>query len=677
MLSRYAIHGRCFPWTRVPVITGDPFLSRSGDRMRVYRCLTVLLLLAVVSCSDAAEPTIPELHDPIAVTITDETPSVTIGNYVQLHAEVANEVEVTGVTWSSENLQVATVDSTGRVRGKGRGNAKITARSILDPSKSDDVIVAVEPAPILLTITPGGSTITVGDTLFMAADVFAPATGPVRFRSSNPAVAAIDSTSGVVQAKSPGTVVISVVLAADTLVRATALVSVIADRVRLVTSTSISTTRNAIVFLPVTITGADDHSFTLDETGLLHTVISKTDAGARIWFRSGGGGGLRVTANADATAASVVQMNINRPGELSLNVLQKFTLSNPGPVKLAANDAAVYTATAATDSTSALNVYSSGTFGLTAHDALSVKGTVTDLDALSNTLVLSFGGDDGNGIAIYSAGDPQHPQLAASYTTDRPVSGVDLSESAGRVIALLRFGGDGGPAVIEGVDVTDRSNPHKLFSIATASAQVTASTLRNGVLLAALGTDGLAVYDAGGAGGGSLTMPVRIATVPGRSGSVVDVWWFHDAPLGTRQYVLVAEEGAGGGYIHALDVTNLSDPRLASTYQVPAGTVQDIVVNETEGVLHAALSDGGVRTLDLRGDLTSCISTRLVASGPYAGTCMLESTDSPVSYERRIGTALSSGYSTLAVAISGNLLMALDETKGLVVINAGLFKRTQ
>jgi hypothetical protein len=204
-----------------------------------------------------------------------------------------------------------------------------------------------------------------------------------------------------------------------------------------------------------------------------------------------------------------------------------------------------------------------------------------------------------------------------------------------------------------------------------------AATLRDGVLLAALGADGLAVYDAGGMGGASITMPVRVSTYLGRSGGITDVWWFHDTPLSTRQYAVVAEDGAGGGYIHALDVTNPADPRLASTYEVPAGTFQHMVVNETEGVLHAALSEGGVRTLDLRGDLTSCRTTQMIASGPYAGTCALESTDSPVNNERRIGTALSSGYDVRAVAISGNVLLALDHAKGLVVLNAGFYHRTQ
>ena len=66
---------------------------------------------------------------------------------------------------------------------------------------------------------------------------------------------------------------------------------------------------------------------------------------------------------------------------------------------------------------------------------------------------------------------------------------------------------------------------------------------------------------------------------------------------------------SSAGDVHIVDVGDLSTPsswREVAVFRVPNAGTHNFVVDEARGILYAAYYDGGVRALDVRGDLGSC-----------------------------------------------------------------------
>ena len=101
----------------------------------------------------------------------------------------------------------------------------------------------------------------------------------------------------------------------------------------------------------------------------------------------------------------------------------------------------------------------------------------------------------------------------------------------------------------------------------------------------------------------------RIATV---GGNAHNAWWFHNPQGNEKKYVFVGEEQAGavpagsGGDIHVVDISNPAQPREVAFYTVAGAGTHNFSVDEARGVLYAAYYNGGVRAIDVRGDLGTC-----------------------------------------------------------------------
>lgn len=132
-----------------PAAEGDPLVGKST--------------FVVAESNSNQVPPIPIGVAVTGVTVAPKTATVEVGKTVTLAATIAptNAVDKT-VTWSSDNLSVATVNATGVVTavsvGTGpTGTAVITAKSNYDDSILDTCEVTVEPAIISkvdVTITP-------------------------------------------------------------------------------------------------------------------------------------------------------------------------------------------------------------------------------------------------------------------------------------------------------------------------------------------------------------------------------------------------------------------------------------------------------------------------------------------------------------------------------------------
>ena len=86
-----------------------------------------------------------ELKEDVSVTISDEALTLYKGQTATLQAEVSPfGVQPDGVTWSSSNEAVATVNKNGIVTAVGKGDAVITATSVKDDTKSASCAVTVK-----------------------------------------------------------------------------------------------------------------------------------------------------------------------------------------------------------------------------------------------------------------------------------------------------------------------------------------------------------------------------------------------------------------------------------------------------------------------------------------------------------------------------------------------------
>ena len=214
-------------------------------------------------------------------------------------------------------------------------------------------------------------------------------------------------------------------------------------------------------------------------------------------------------------------------------------------------------------------------------------------------------------IVIYDLADPVKPQFISRFTSAATNPGVHTAEVQrvnGRLYAFLSVDP---PARLVIVDITDPRAPVEVLVASMGEPFVHDVFVRDGILFTALWDGGLSIWDLGGAGSGSVTAPRLISNVTTFGGQVHNVWWYHSA-AGERRYAFVGEEGPGSvgssssGDIHVVDVSNLAAPREVAFYRLPGAGVHNFSMDEARGILYAAFYNGGVRALDVSGDLSSC-----------------------------------------------------------------------
>jgi alpha-tubulin suppressor-like RCC1 family protein/uncharacterized protein YjdB len=111
------------------------------------------------------------------------------------------------VTWSVADSTVATIDSTGLLRGRGPGNTSVTATS---GAKSAEIPVSVQPRAVTrLAVSPPAAQLIVGDSVALTAQAFAAngslLTGRALAWSSASGAIATVSARGVVRGRRAGT----------------------------------------------------------------------------------------------------------------------------------------------------------------------------------------------------------------------------------------------------------------------------------------------------------------------------------------------------------------------------------------------------------------------------------------------------------------------------------------
>ena len=173
---------------------------------------------------------------PIPVTnvmVSPKPVSLQVGGTQTLTATITpSNADNPGVTWSSSNPSVATVDASGLVTAIAVGTATITATSDDNASIKDTCIVTVSavPVPVVgVTVSPKPVSLQVGGTQTLTATVTPTnADNPaVTWSSSNPSVATVDA-SGLVTAIAVGTATITATSNENASIKDTCIVTVTA-----------------------------------------------------------------------------------------------------------------------------------------------------------------------------------------------------------------------------------------------------------------------------------------------------------------------------------------------------------------------------------------------------------------------------------------------------------------
>jgi hypothetical protein len=217
---------------------------------------------------------------------------------------------------------------------------------------------------------------------------------------------------------------------------------------------------------------------------------------------------------------------------------------------------------------------------------------------------------------IYSLADPLKPQLITRYNTPLTDPGVHTAEVQrvnGTLYAFLSVDPSSVSAArLVIVDLSNPAAPTQAFTAVMGSPFVHDVFVRNGIMMTALWNQGLKIWDIGGAGQGTVANPIPLGTVVTVGGQVHNIWWFHNAVTLARRYAFVGQEGPGAigtassGDIHVVDVSNLAAPVEVAFYHLPGAGTHNFSVDEFRGILYAAYYNGGVRAIDITGDLSAC-----------------------------------------------------------------------
>ena len=267
-------------------------------------------------------------------------------------------------------------------------------------------------------------------------------------------------------------------------------------------------------------------------------------------------------------------------------------------------------------------------------------------------------------LVIYDRSDPRAPTVITRYFAPEIANGVHtvkLGEVNETLYAFLQIDPRTEPAQLVILDLSDPANPVHVLDRTMGSPFVHDVFVRSGTLFTAEWDDGMVIYDIGGAGyDGTIDNPTEVGriTLP----EIHNIWWFHDLAAGEARYVFLGQEGPGSvgtgasGDIHVVDISDMENPVYVARYRVSGAGTHNFVMDETRGILYAAYYNGGVRALDVTGDLSACADDERTSGG----LCDLGLMG------REIGIALhEDDHYVWGVALDGSSLYASDMLSGI------------
>ena len=228
-----------------------------------------------------------------------------------------------------------------------------------------------------------------------------------------------------------------------------------------------------------------------------------------------------------------------------------------------------------------------------------------------------------NGVVILDLSTPAHPKIASVFSED-------LTGGVHNVFATddYLFAISGGQKYII-IDMKDITKPRKVGEYKHPDSYIHDLWVRDGIAYSAQWPAGTVVVDVGnGKYGGTVEKPKLITVFPVNSGHEIFPYFqkstgktylfIGDEEMsrqgrvweGTNYFSAMTTPGGiaqtSGGYTHIVDFTDPMNPKKVGRYHLEDYGSHDIIVEDD--VLYQAYYDGGVRVVDVSGELLGNIA---------------------------------------------------------------------
>lgn len=255
-------------------------------------------------------------------------------------------------------------------------------------------------------------------------------------------------------------------------------------------------------------------------------------------------------------------------------------------------------------------------------DARTINDVTVSPDGRYGVLSREGASNRQNGVVILDLAEPAHPRIASTFTQELTGGVHNMFATDDYLFAV-----SGGAKYVI-IDVRDIYHPKYVSEYRHPNARLHDLWVRDGIAYSAQGGAGTVVVDVGnGRWGGTIENPKLITVYKVNSGH--EIYPYHQQSTG-RTYLFIGDEEmsrrgrvwegtnyslsgpdgkpprngiaqTSGGYVHIVDFTDPMNPLPVGRYHLEDYGAHDIIVEDD--VLYQAYYDGGVRVVDVSGEL--------------------------------------------------------------------------
>ncbi|MBK8246935.1 MAG: Ig-like domain-containing protein [Gemmatimonadetes bacterium] len=251
-------------------------------------------------------------------------------------------------------------------------------------------------------------------------------------------------------------------------------------------------------------------------------------------------------------------------------------------------------------------------------DARTINDVTVSPDGRYGVLTREGASNRVNGVVILDLATPAHPKVAATFDEDL-TGGVHNAFATNDYLYAI----SGGMKYVI-IDIRDIYKPKKVGEYKYPGARIHDLWVNNGIAYSAQGGIGAVIVDVGnGKWGGSPQNPKLINVFPVNSGH--EIYPYFQKSTG-KTYLFLGDEEmnregrvwegtnyrntlgtaggvaqTSGGYVHIVDATDPMNMKKVGRYHLEDYGAHDIIVEDD--VLYQAYYDGGVRVVDVSGEL--------------------------------------------------------------------------
>lgn len=251
-------------------------------------------------------------------------------------------------------------------------------------------------------------------------------------------------------------------------------------------------------------------------------------------------------------------------------------------------------------------------------DARTINDVTVSPDGRYGVLTREGASNRVNGVVILDLAVPAHPKIASVFN-EQLTGGVHNAFATNDYLFAI----SGGEKYVI-IDVRDITKPRYVSEYKHPGARIHDLWVRDGIAYSAQGGAGTVLVDVGnGKYGGSIEHPKLIAVFPINSGHEIYPYFqqstgktylfIGDEEMnragrtweGTQYFSTLGQAGGvaqtSGGYVHIVDATDPMNMKKVGRYHLEDYGSHDIIVEND--VLYQAYYDGGVRVVDVSGEL--------------------------------------------------------------------------